>query len=44
MVTTLQKPFTFSESMKALLDTLTETFAPAEADAIRRACESAEPI
>ena len=43
MVNTPRKSSASSESIQSLLDTVAKTFAPAEADAIRRACEFAAP-
>ena len=43
MVTTPQKSSASSESVQSLLDTAAKSFAPAETDAIRRACEFAGP-
>ena len=44
MVNTPRNSSASSESVQSLLDTVTKTFAPAEADAIRRACEFAAPF
>ena len=43
MVNTPRKSSASSESIQSLLDTVAKAFAPAEADAIRRACEFAAP-
>jgi GTP pyrophosphokinase len=44
MVSTPQKSSASSGNTQPLLEIAMKSFAPAEADAIRRACESAEPI
>jgi GTP pyrophosphokinase len=44
MVTIPQKSSASSESAQPLLDTVSKTFAPAEVDVIRRACEFAGPF
>jgi len=44
MVSTPKKSSASSENTRPLLEIVLKSFAPAEADAIRRACEYAEPI